>query len=236
MTVTKNPDRFTCVPRGSFEALVLHGWLTEVVLALVTDPLEAQDLSEEVGPPVDFMGPCGQKLIRQTEEGSFRVVPSSLDVYRMGASMVDAWRLTMSQWVTVVDDPRSAMEGLMSYEIRIGTWCSSQLMRSLFAASATEVAEWVGILDHAEAWVRREATEDSLIERGGKADEDAYASLETELAARVAWIIGSANVVDMSKDSVRMLQLYGELAEPEFRIAATQAISNACLSFPVSDD
>lgn len=150
---------YTEVPRRSFEAIVKNGWLSEILLALVTDPLEAEDLAERLE-----RGTGESLWVLPAAKGQRRyLAPTSVgDFHKLNIEAKTSWRVTMAQWVMHFKEARSAMKSLTSYDRRIGVWCACQAARKALPFLRNGEPRPLQAIETTESWLRGKATVDQV--------------------------------------------------------------------------
>ncbi len=148
---------FTYIPQRSFDAFVgdLES-LDDVMAALAVDPLEAEDAYRLFG---------------------VKGIPHSLkDFADRGRGAYTQALETVAQWTMVQKDAAVALQVMLTYDLRIGTWCAAQVAReSLELVSSRGPAPRIAV-ETAERWVLGQATAKECL-----AAARACFSLRTEL-------------------------------------------------------
>jgi len=132
---------YTEIQQRSYDALVRSGTLEEVLLALITDPLAAEDVADEL-------------------EAKTRKLPALHPnaFAELGANVIAAWKITIAQWAMTQADVLSALLSLVTYDRRLGVWCTCQVVRdALRFVPASERRPRVAI-ETTEAWVMGRAS------------------------------------------------------------------------------
>lgn len=230
---------YTEIPLRSFYAMFRSGGLSEVLLALITDPLEAEDFAS--------------LLVRDTPD-SIRIrlpdrnvaAPISVaDFKEMSLASVEKWRITLAQYVMSFEDASNAMRSLARYDRRLGVWCSIALIRGVMTELRPPLLDpTYRVVQAADGWVRGVVSLDELNLTGDALDE-AYrstantsvnflsmrvglAALNLVYGARNRPVIFCANVVKYVSDVISPSRLSTE-PPPALR----EVIANACMTFPI---
>lgn len=117
---------YTEIPLRSFEAIVQNDWLSEILLALITDPLEAEDFAKLIsrGQP--------ETIYLFTDESKNFQAPLPISVHDFAclpAKSVSKWRITMSQWLAKQKSSYSTFLELSVYDTRMCMWAACYLAR-----------------------------------------------------------------------------------------------------------
>lgn len=117
---------YTEVPLRSFEAIVQNDWLSEILLALITDPLEAEDFAKLLS-----RGQPETIYVYTDESKNFQApLPISVDDFAcLPAKSVSKWRITMAQWLAKQQSSHSTFLELSLYDTRMCMWAACYLAR-----------------------------------------------------------------------------------------------------------
>jgi len=243
---------YTEIPLRSFDAIVKKGYLSEVLMALLVDPLEAEDVADSI--------------YRKTEtaiklEVSDRVfsAPIGLTDFQNLPSK-DAFeklRITLSQWVMRTDGANDALRELTMWDLRFGAWCACAVAREALRCVPKGEQRPLRAIETAEAWVagragpddvRRAAAAAAAADAAAAAAAAAYAAaaaaaaayaaayaaadaaFATSLAANDAVYAASASA-SAANDAVYASLKWSRIREAEL-IRLREVVANACLTFP----
>lgn len=215
---------YTEIPQRSYDALVRNGMLEEVLLALITDPLAAEDMWEEI--------------VRDTK---VRPSVTSRDFADLGVDMLSKWRITTAQWVTEERDALGAMRWITTYDCRLGIWCTCRVAREMLrSVHPRELALHTSAIEISEAWLKGQATIEQVRESAvyvtntssstyyavTAAAYSDFASKRSDMALHVgAMVRADANT---KPGCTRWLSVFNEELS-----SLKEVVANACFSFPV---
>ena len=232
---------FTEIPQRSFEKIVKNGWLTEVLLALITDPLEAEDTAESIKSRTEtaielkvndqvFSAPIGPK--------DFQTFPSK-DAF-------EKLKITLSQWVMTTNGANDALLELTTWDARFSVWCSCAVARDALRFVPNGEQRPLQAIGTAEAWVMgRAALKDvrrastaanrapyyataaaiTLHAALAAADERGPAVAEQHDAATAAAAVAAFNVTAYGSPE------WSRIRDEEL-IRLREVVANACFTFP----
>lgn len=207
---------YTEVPQRSYDAIVKEGWLSELLLALITDPLEAEDLARNL-----VRDPAKQSIAIRQHGGDYAVYPAPVsprDFADLGANAIASWKITISQGISNQQGQGIGLYPLAKYNTRLGSWCVCQVVRLVLPMVRKGDDRPKKAVEAAEAWVRGEAKKSAV-----------------EAAAQevVQCIRASAEGVETSAAAAAMSAAYlAAWEDVSFVEKATQATATALL-FPI---
>lgn len=253
---------YTEVPRRSFEAIVKNGWLSEILLALITDHLEAEDLAERLERK------DGEQLwVLPAANGERRyLAPISVGDFReLNIEAKTSWRVTMSQWAMHFEEATSAIRSLTAYDYSLGVWCACQVAREglrfvPYGEDRPRVA--IELAESSLTQKRRTADSMRIAANGAYAAADdadasytAYASyaassaavaagqrtdalrMSAYAAASVAIATNAADAVDCISKAVAYASGSTGIAWTKTRdaerVRLREVVANACMTFPM---
>lgn len=230
---------FTEVPQRSYNAIVGNGWLSEVLLALVVDPLEAEDLAATI------RRGAGIRLDIVPAHSGSKPYPAPVtvaDFASAGANVLSTWRITVAQWVRTQSEAQDALSALVEYDRRIGVWCACQVARQVLRYVDDRRQRSRTAIETAESWVRGEVT-NAQVRRDGDAAAYAYAgdhAADAGYSAIATIYVGMAHCSDTAHHAAASVAFesaaYGS---PEWTTAyrselvrLREVVASACLTFP----
>lgn len=237
---------YTEIPQRSFEAIVKNDYLSEVLVALLVDPLEAEDIAESIKDRIDAaitLDLNGRAFSAPIGLADFQNLPSK-DAF-------EKLKITLSQWVMTTERANGTLRVLSTWDQRFGAWCSCAVARvgirfvpkgdrrALLAIETTEVAvrgkstdiyvtdaamaaydasSSARTLAAAAAYASASYAAASFVASVGTSVADNAASLAANAAVRVADAVASVS----GRDDLRVAEL----------IRLREVVANACLTFP----
>lgn len=241
---------YTEVEARSYDAIVKNGWLSEVLLAMVVDPLEAADVADVI-----IRNDAAKTMMI---DGSQRALLSLS--YGLGASFLDRVKITASQWVSQQSDGRSVMAQLAGWDQKLGVWCACHLPVGMLARLPNDRPQARETIRKTLSWVFGQDAASTVL---ANAEKEAVSSEKTAIgtlaansftnraedAAFAAYSVARSNrksgMIKSAEDAVTsyLLAAYvaysgisSAFAESEdldpFSYASCQIIADACLSFP----
>ena len=230
---------YTEIPQRSYNALVRKGTLEEVLLALITDPLAAEDLAATI------RREAGIRLeIVPAHSGSspYPAPVSAKEFASAGANALSAWRITVAQWVCTQSEAQDALSALAEYDRRLGVWYACQVARQVLRYVDDRRQRSRTAIETAESWVRGEVT-NAQVRRDGDAAAYAYAAdhaADAAYSAIATIYVGMTHCSDTAHHAAAAVAFasaaYGS---PEWTTAyrselvrLREVVASACLSFP----
>jgi len=238
---------YTEIPQRSFEAIVKNGYLSEVLMALLVDPLEAEDVAESIKDRTDA-------AIKLEANGYIVSAPIGLADFQNLPSK-DAFeklKITLSQWVMTTKRASGALRELTMWDRRFGVWCACQVAREALRFIPRSEPRPLRAIKTAEAWVRGMATEDQ-VDVAAQAAETCAEIAENEYgdylvfeassaASSAAYTVGNYNlggdaVICSASAFAYSAQAsdpdvdWDDVREAEF-IRLREVVAAACLTFP----
>jgi len=222
----KTHPYFTEIPQRSFDAIVKNGYLSEVLVALLVDPLEADDVAESI--------------YRKTEtairlSANYHIFSATIELADFqGLPSKDAFeklKITISQWVMTTNRADDALRVLAMWDRRFGVWCACQVARDALRFVPSGEQRQLRAIEATEAWVNGKATLDEVRSSGTAANDAAnavshadtlYAAVYASAAAygaNVAYYAANAAACAADNDAVELIRL-------------REVVANACLTFP----
>jgi hypothetical protein len=160
---------FTEIDARSYAAIVKNGWLSEVILALLVDPLEAEDVA-------DSIRGRSETAIKLEVNGRIFVAPITLKEFQNLPSRYafEKLKITLSQWVMTTKRADIAVKTLTIWDRRFGVWCVCAIVREALRFVPEGELRPLRAIETAEAWVRGMATAAQV--SAAYADAAAYAA------------------------------------------------------------
>lgn len=212
---------YTEIPLRSFEAFEFEGHLSEALLALIVDPLEAEDVSRairEVYPTRIELAINGKIADAPIALADFLNLPSK--------HAFEQLKITLSQWA-MTKSSSDAIVGLARWDRRLGAWCACACSRVAQSFYSEEHLESIEIT---EAWVRGEADMEEVKYAYRIATNMSAAGTSVKRAVGVAFMSPAYFArTSLEYAMIAVSELFDlEVSDDVFR----SAISNACLTFP----
>lgn len=227
---------YTEIQQQSYDALVRTGTLEEVLLALMTDPLAAEDVADEL-------------------EAKTRKMPTlAPSVFAdLGANVIDAWRITIAQWVMTQVETQPALRALIMYDRRLGVWCACRVVREALRFVPDGEDRPRRAIETTEAWIAGKASIEQVSLAGYAARDAAYATsvaawaaeiavASTYAAAYAAWAadeaVSAAYAAARAADAyaTSVAYAYGSAkwnaARDAELVRFRKVVANACMTFP----
>jgi len=219
---------YTEVEARSYDAIVNNGWLSEVLLAMVVDPLEAEDVADVI-----VRNDAAKTMMI---DGSQRALLSLSD--GLGASLIDRAKITAWQWASC------------ACHLPVGMLARLPKDRPQARETIRKTLSWVFGQDTAAtvlANAEKEAVSSKWTSIGmlaansfaNRVEDAAFAAYSVAKSNRKSGMIKSADDAVMSYLLAAYVAYSGSrsaLAESEdldpFSSASCQIIADACLSFP----
>lgn len=240
---------YTEIPKHSLEAFLVRGNLSEVLLALSTDPAKVHATSRSVHD------------VRETQVDLLidkRVVKAPIgidDFSSAGTLAFKRMKTTLSQWVMKSDLEFYALRDLALWDQRFGVWCSCKTARSVMHLIDRDELRPIGVIESAESWLLGNATEREVLSKASAVRLSSYShqaaawAVESALAAartvdsprassRALWCALSASqaVGWATRDAEFAADAAAAAGKPAAAVAdhvrIREVIANACLSFP----
>lgn len=236
---------YTEIPLRSFQAIVRNGLLSEILLALITDPLEAVDLAERLERPEK-----GKQIWVLPADKSQRRYPAPTSVEDFRELNIEAkasWRVTMAQLVMRFDQSMPALLFLTRYDQKLGVWATCQVAREAINAVPKAGKLVLPVVRITEAWVRGKATGIEVTSSAAKLRRSApsfgddeqlgfafyaawYAARSVEVPSNVEIAaVRSANAIAYHRNLRSKLI---ERRDAEL-VRLREVIANACMTFPM---
>jgi hypothetical protein len=235
MTAMQMHPYFTEIPLRSFEAMAFEGHLSEVLLALIVDPHEAEDVSRMIRDiystriELDFDGKITSAPITLSD---FQDLPSK--------HAFEQLKITLAQWVMTTERADSAVGALASWDRRFGVWCACAAARDALRFVPEDEERPLRAIEAAEAWVRGMATRAQVSaarEAARAAARAAYAAFAAARAADAAYYAADRASAAAAADAARAAYAAAaDAAADAARVAELvrlrEVVANACLTFP----
>ena len=241
---------FTEIDARSYASIVKNGYLSEVLLALLVDPLEAADMADSI-----------QRIqatrIELAFDGKIIDAPITLKDFHSLPSK-DAFKklkITLSQWAMTTDRADIAVEKLTIWYRCFGAWCTCAIARETLRYVPAGERRPLRAIEVAEALVIGKTTIGMALEAADAAyaaadaaaddtDDDAYAAKRAAraaaYAARAAADASSARAyaayaanaaADAAAAAASSAEKHRAIQDAEL-IRLREVVSNACLTFP----
>jgi hypothetical protein len=238
---------YTEIPLRSFDAIVKNGYLSEVLMALLVDPLEAEDVADSVKSrtmTAIYLEVNGHTVSAPIGLADFQNLPSK-DAF-------EKLKITLSQWVMTTKRASGALRELTMWDRRFGVWCACQVAREALRFIPRSEPRPLRAIKTAEAWVRGTATEDQadtaaqgaeayaeiaeneygdylVFEASSAASSASYTVVGYDFAGDAA--AGSASAFAYSAQASDPDVDWDEVREAEL-IRLREVVAAACLTFP----
>lgn len=230
---------YTEIPLRSFYAMLRSGGLSEILLALITDPLAAEDFASLL--IRDTPDSIGIRLLDRNI-----VAPISVaDFKEMSLPSVTKWRITLAQHVMSFEDASNAMRSLSKYDRRLSVWCSIALVRSVMMELRPPLLDPASrVVEAADGWVRAVVSLEELDLTGDVLDEAyrstpnisinslsrpvALAAINLVYAARNRPTVFCRDIVKYVSQVMSPSRLSTEPPPP-----LREVIADACFTFPL---
>jgi hypothetical protein len=172
---------FTEIDARSYAAIVKNGWLSEVILALLVDPLEAEDVA-------DSIRGRSETAIKLEVNGRIFVAPITLKEFQNLPSRYafEKLKITLSQWVMTTKRADIAVKTLTIWDRRFGVWCVCAIVREALRFVPEGELRPLRAIETAEAWVRGMATAAQVSAAAYAADRAAAYAADAANAAYAA--------------------------------------------------
>jgi hypothetical protein len=158
---------YTEIPQRSFDAIVKNGYLIEVLVALLVDPLEAEDVSDSIESRTSTaikLEVNDRVFSAPIELADFQNLPSK-DAF-------EKLKITLSQWAMTTDGANDALRELTMWDRRFGVWCACAVAREALRFVPKGEERPLLAIETTEAWVLGRAA----LEDVRRAANDAYAA------------------------------------------------------------
>lgn len=222
MTAMQMHPYYTEVPLRSFEAMAFEGNLSEVLLALIVDPNEAEDVSLTIQNVYDTK-------IELDFEGKIISAPITLEDFQNlpSKNAFEQLKITLSQWAMTKSSTDAIIE-IARWDRRLGAWCACACSREGQMFHGEENLKSIAIT---EAWVRGEADMEEVKYAYRLVRDNSSAGTSAKRAAGVAFM-SPAYFAKTSVDYA--MTAVSEYVGPEERVERLfrNTISDACLTFP----
>lgn len=178
---------FTEIDARSYDAVVRNGWISEVLLAMLVDPLEADDMANSILRRKE-------SSIELYVNGRVFDAPISLEDFHDLPSKhaFEKLKITMSQWVMTNDRADNAVRMITMWNIRFGVWCACAAAREALQFIPEGELRPLLAIEAAEAWVRGRATGQRVAAGADAAYAASYAAARAVDAADVDAYTASA--------------------------------------------
>jgi hypothetical protein len=139
---------FTEIPLRSFEAMAFEGNLSEVLLALIVDPHEAEDVAKSIQEiqstriELDFDGELISSPIALAD---FQNLPSKNGFEKL--------KITLAQWVMTTKSAFFPLKTLSEWDQRFAVWCACAVSREAIRFVGKSENRPIRAIETAEAWV-----------------------------------------------------------------------------------
>lgn len=242
---------FTEIPLRSFEAMAFEGHLSEVLLALIVDPLEAEDVSRAIWDVQEVR-------IELNEDGRIVEAPIRLeDFLDLGSKMFEQMKITIAQWTMAHGDAEDALRSIAALDRRLAIWCASDVAAGCLGLVPAMYSSPSRAINMAKAWIVGLANTTHVALASSAAcrlaekleAESEYSANETS-QARIAAIASAAysasSVFYVSEDNSQVV-FHAAQARSAQEVSTTGAadnsaypgdirlqevIANACMTFP----
>jgi hypothetical protein len=232
---------FSEIDARSYASIVKNGWLSEVILALLVDPLEAADVAESIksatGTAIElklngrvFEAPIGLS--------DFQNLPSK-DAF-------EKLKITLSQWAMTMGYANVSLRTIAEWDRRFGAWCACAVARDALRFVPRNELRPLRAIETTESWVLGMATAESAAGAAyaaatagaaysSAADAAAYSAAyasnaaSNDAAAAAAADAASASADAAARASNAVAWTSNRSAE---LVRLCEVVSNACLTFP----
>lgn len=175
---------YTEIPLRSFDATVKNGWLSEVLTALLVDPLEAEDVAETLA-----RSDTTYRMVFSLRDGVREPVPISLEYFMSlpSKSVFERLKITVAQWIMTQPDAMQAAYETTAWDQRFGVWCTCQAVRVCLPNVRFDDPNPSDAIAAAERWVIGLANVDAVNDAANKAIDSAVsAEVDGDVAASSA--------------------------------------------------
>jgi hypothetical protein len=241
---------FTEIDSKSYAAIVKNGYLSEVLLALLVDPLEAEDVA-------DSIRGRSETAIKLEVNGRSFLAPISLEDFESLPSK-DAFeklKITLSQWVKTIEGAGSAVKTLAMWDRVFGVWCACAVAREALLFVPKSELRPLRAIEAAEAWVLGMVTSaqvdlaiaDAFAASGDASRADDVAASDAASAAahaaNIAIAASASSVyasavyavayaaIDAADDAADADVVWEDARNAEL-VRFRHVVANACLTFP----
>lgn len=245
---------FPLIPQRSYDAIVRNGWLSEVLLALIVDPLEAEEVAAKLYRNLHyrllFKDYLSMMLFRDHPSMSENAADMPIgvdDFVRQGANATDAWRQVVAQWVRLQKDARPALRSLVVYNRWLGAWCSSHVAREVLDIVAGNKDRLLKQINVAEDWSCGKLTTAQVREISASMGKYAvydFAADAAETSLRVITIYVADNAARAAEELAdTVANAHAEASDTSEErwttvcsaelVRLREVVAEACMTFPV---
>lgn len=238
---------YTEIYQRSFDAIVKNGWLSEILLALITDPLEAEDFAERLertSPEALWILPYGKGERRCP-------APIFIEDFKMLSMNAETqWRVTLAKWVMRFAQADEAVRSLIYYETRVGVWAACQVVREAMRFIPADEDRPVEAVIRTERWASAKGTAAEATKAGDAAlecsEELAGENAVAEDSAYAAYLV--SNSISYRPEAEYAVEVTaGVLASAYYKyesirwnikrdselVRLREVVANACMTFPM---
>lgn len=140
---------YTEIDARSYDAIVKNGYLSEVLLALLVDPLEAEDVADSV--TTRDMGKISMSVngivsSAPISPADFQALPSKDGFEKL--------KITLSQWAAVAADAKESLLTVATWDVRFGIWGACQVARSALVYVPSREERPLFAIETADRWLQ----------------------------------------------------------------------------------
>jgi hypothetical protein len=197
----KTHSQYTEIPLRSFEAMTFEGNLSEVLLALIVDPLEAVDVARtilDIYPTEIELSLNGNVVDASIALSDFVNLPSK--------HAFEQLKITLAQWVMTTKQADDALKTLTEWDGRFGVWCACAVAREAIRSIPKDELRPLRAIKAAEAWVSgkssvRRARNAAAAAEAAAEEAAAYADEAADDASNAIYNIRAAYDVRAASDA-----------------------------------
>jgi|JI10StandDraft_1071094.scaffolds.fasta_scaffold01000_27 hypothetical protein len=164
---------YTEIDTRSYNAIVKYGWISELLLALLVDPLEAEDVGESL------------KRWNHTEiliTGGRAPTSRSDFIDLHSRSAFEKMKITLAQWSASMTNSEEALRILFDWDFRFAAWCGCAVARDSLKFVPKEDRRPIDAIESAESWVRGDLGAKTML----SASKSAFRSSQEARVKRLA--------------------------------------------------
>lgn len=237
---------YTEIPLRSFEAMAFDGHLSEVLLALIVDPHEADDVSRTIWD-------VQEARIELLQDGRIVEAPIRMDDFLNlpSKNALEHLKITLAQWVFTFERAPEPMGLLTKWSPRLGVWCACSVAKEIHwyddndpVLRSIEVAEqWV--IENRYAILLTQEYNKIFATAQSMASPDYTAAYLAVLSAHMAWdnecdpsavadVVSDTawNVADWWANSTNTIDYDMDVARSAELVRLREVVANACMTFP----
>ena len=221
---------YTEIPQRSFDAIVKNGYFSEVLMALLVDPLKAKDEAWSIYRISDLR-------VELDRNGHIVIAPINIsDFARLGTLSMSKLKTTISQWVMERGgDAYKSLRLLTEWDHCLGVWCACFVAENaLRYLPDSDERLWLAV-ETTKAWVRGMAAADDVRSSALEAYSVHFAADRPSAAYYAAHAVYAAAVAVYTvypPDSAGNTAFDAAAYNDDELIRLREVVANACLTFP----